>query len=126
MSIRILSWFFTVLRNAVIDSVRKTNSEEKKTESMKHFLSLNYNSEDESEICECFKELLPSMKPEYRDMIENLELGSETAEGASLRLNMNRNQLKVLRFRARQQLKKFMEESCRVCAKHGCLDCTCS
>ena len=61
MSIRILSWFFTVLRNAVIDSVRKTNSEEKKTESMKHFLSLNYNSEDESEICECFKELLPSI-----------------------------------------------------------------
>lgn len=123
---KLLSWFFTVLRNAVIDSSRKLRSDGNRVESLINSLSLNYNDEDESEICECFNELLPAMKPEYRDMIENLELGNETAEGASLRLKINRNQLKVLRFRARQQLRKFIEESCRICAKHGCLNCTCS
>lgn len=79
----------------------------------------------EEEICACFKELLSSMKPEYRDLIEKMDLGGESPESAAERLKTNKNNLKVQRHRARQQLRKYLEESCQACATHGCLDCTC-
>jgi len=40
-------------------------------------------------------------------------------------LGITPNNLKVRRHRARQQLRERLEEVCRTCAKHGCLDCSC-
>lgn len=41
-------------------------------------------------------------------------------------LGITRNNLKVRRYRARQQLRERLEETCQACAEQGCLDCTCS
>ena len=40
-------------------------------------------------------------------------------------LGITKSNLNVRIHRARQQLKQRLEENCRVCAKHGCLDCQC-
>lgn len=40
-------------------------------------------------------------------------------------LGRNANNLRVRHHRARQQLRERLEQTCRLCAKHGCLDCTC-
>ena len=42
------------------------------------------------------------------------------------RLDITRNNLKVRHHRARQQLRERLEETCRTCATHGCIDCTCA
>jgi DNA-directed RNA polymerase specialized sigma24 family protein len=59
------------------------------------------------------------------DLIAAVELGGETPEAAAERLGITRNNLKVRRHRARQQLRVRLEETRRTCARHGCLDCTC-
>jgi RNA polymerase sigma-70 factor (ECF subfamily) len=81
--------------------------------------------EDETTLCACFRELIPTLKPEYAELIEKMELADGDPAQVAEQLGINRNNLKVRCHRARQALRERLEETCRVCAKHGCLDCTC-
>ena len=81
--------------------------------------------EDDAELCACFERLVPTLKPEYADLIQAVELGHEAPEQMAGRLGITSNNLKVRRHRARQALRRKLEETCRACAEHGCLDCTC-
>ena len=40
-------------------------------------------------------------------------------------LGLPLNNLNVCLHRARQRLRAELTQSCKVCSKHGCLDCTC-
>ncbi|MBL8022578.1 MAG: RNA polymerase sigma factor [Leptospirales bacterium] len=122
----LLAWFHAVLRNAVIDTYRRNAADARKTQSATAMLGDILDPNDAAELCQCFLELLPALRPENRDLIEKMELGDEQPETAARRLGIKRETLKVRRFRARQELRQRLEESCRTCAKHGCLDCTCS
>lgn len=122
---RLLTWFYRVLRNAVIDHYRRRASDERRIQSVARELPESMSPDDENDLCECFRELLPALKPEYRDVLEALELGGEDPAAAASRLGIERNNLKVRRHRARQALKEQLENTCRACAEHGCLDCTC-
>lgn len=125
---RVLSWFYRILDNAVIDYYRRRSFEQR----------VFTPSDDENEtggvvepvdvavICACLRELLPTMKPEYAELIEKLELGNHEPEDVAQRLGITRNNLKVKRHRARQQLRERLEQTCRMCARHGCLDCSCT
>ncbi|HQT91639.1 MAG TPA: sigma factor-like helix-turn-helix DNA-binding protein, partial [Candidatus Kryptobacter bacterium] len=79
----------------------------------------------EEEICECVSELIPTLKPEYAEVVKALDIQSEDPEDVSKRLGISRNNLKVRSHRARQALRKRLEDTCRVCAEHHCLDCSC-
>lgn len=123
---RLLGWFYQVLRNAIIDQYRRNATDKRRVESAAAALPEHTPPvELENQLCECFVELLPALKPEDRDLIERLELGDETPQAAAARLGIDRNNLKVRRYRARQQLKQRLQQTCRACATHGCLDCTC-
>lgn len=51
--------------------------------------------------------------------------GDESPAAVAADLGITRNNLKVRRHRARKQLRARLEDLCRLCAHHGCLDCTC-
>ena len=65
------------------------------------------------------------IQAEYADLIQAVELGGESPDVMAGRLGITSNNLKVRRHRARQALRRKLEETCRTCADHGCLDCTC-
>jgi RNA polymerase sigma-70 factor (ECF subfamily) len=69
--------------------------------------------------------LLPAMNPQYADLIRRLDLNEEAPDTVAASLGITKNNLSVRIHRARQQLKQRLEDNCRVCAKHGCLDCQC-
>ena len=77
------------------------------------------------QLCECFRDILPTLKPEYSQLIEQLELADGDPEQVAAQLHISRNNLKVRRHRAREALRERLEETCRMCAEHACLDCTC-
>lgn len=123
---RLVPWFYQILNNAIIDTYRKQNTESRYMESYAHEAeALKPDSSDWNVVCECFRELLPSMKPEYAELIDQLELKEGDPDQVAEQLGINRNNLKVRHHRARQALKQRLEETCRTCAVHGCLDCTC-
>jgi RNA polymerase sigma-70 factor (ECF subfamily) len=122
---RLLPWFYRILNNAIIDTYRKRNVEARYLESYARETVLDGAEEDQSALCECFRELLPSLKPEYAVLIDRLELQPGDPVEVARQMNIRPNNLKVRRHRARQALKQRLEETCRTCAVHGCLDCTC-
>jgi RNA polymerase sigma-70 factor (ECF subfamily) len=66
--------------------------------------------------------LLDTITPQYARQID---LNEEAPDAVAASLGVSKNNLNVRVHRARQQLKRRLEQNCRVCAKHGCLDCHC-
>jgi RNA polymerase sigma-70 factor, ECF subfamily len=123
---RLVPWFYRVLQNAIVDAYRRRGVERARVTGIEGAEAAEAPPhEDEAVLCECFRELVPALKPEYADLIRALDLDGETPEAAAGRLGITPNNLKVRRHRARQALRARLEETCRVCAEHHCLDCTC-
>jgi RNA polymerase sigma-70 factor (ECF subfamily) len=68
--------------------------------------------------------LIPTLKPEYAEII-TLDLKEVDSGDIADQLGITKDNIKVRRHRAREQLKKRLEETCKICAKHGCFDCDC-
>jgi RNA polymerase sigma-70 factor (ECF subfamily) len=58
-------------------------------------------------------------------LIRQLDLGDASPESVASALGVTPNNLRVRHHRARQQLRERLEQTCRLCARHGCLDCHC-
>jgi RNA polymerase sigma factor (sigma-70 family) len=126
---RITAWFYRILRNAIVDAYRRRDVRDRRAaplDAPDTDLPDEPSEEDDRILCACFRDLLPTLNPGYAELIETVELGDEPPEAAAQRLGVTPNNLKVRRHRARQALRKRLEETCRLCAAHGCLDCTCS
>ncbi|CAN5385432.1 N/A [soil metagenome] len=120
------SWFYQIIRNRITDHYRRSGTKEKALNKLAVELEANNGEEFEKNVCGCFHDIIPTLKPDYAVLIKEMELGNEQPETVAGRLGITRNTLKVRRFRARQQLQKFLELTCGVCATQGCLDCTCT
>lgn len=124
---RLLPWFYTILNNAITDTYRRGGV------TSRLFTSLDLEKhdpaalepEEERMLCECFRLILPTLKADYANIINWLDLDGEEPSLVAQRLGLSPGNLKVRRHRARRALRKRLEESCRACAQHGCLDCTC-
>ena len=121
---RLVPWFYSILQHAIVDAYRRWGVEHKYVTDAEGE-GPAAEPEDEAVLCGCFRELIPTLKAEYAELIEALELGTESPEAAARRLGITPNNLKVRRHRARQALRKRLDETCRTCAEHVCLDCTC-
>ena len=122
---RLLPWFYRILNHAIIDTFRKRSVETRYLDNYAREMDLEAQPEHEAALCECFRALLPSLKPDYAELIDQLELQPNDPGQIARQLNIQPNNLKVRRHRARQALRQRLEETCRTCAVHGCLDCTC-
>ena len=124
---RLVPWFYRILRNAIIDAYRRRDVHQRHTTRLEDEFDLpdEPSESDERNLCECFRALIPTLKPEYAEVLDAVDLREESTEQVTTRLGITANNLKVRRHRARQALRERLEETCRVCSTHGCLDCTC-
>ena len=123
---RLVAWFYRVLQNAVVDVYRRRGADRGRLTGLEGVdLAAEPEETEEAVLCECFRDLVPALKPEYGELIRALDLEGEAPEAAAARLGITPNNLKVRRHRARQALRARLEETCRVCAEHHCLECTC-
>ena len=122
---KLLSWFYKIVRNRIIDHYRRSGTESNYLEKYAQETSFYDSEEEETTVCQCFRGLLDDLKPEYEILIKEMELGDELPEHVAERLGITRNNLKVRRYRARQQLHDKLEETCGKCAERGCTHCEC-
>ncbi len=123
-----VAWFYRLLRNAVVDHYRRKASNQRKLEGFALQLSEATESTDpeiEKVICECIHELIPVLKPEYSELISRVDLQGYDVSSAAEALGITPGNARVRLHRARVALRTEVERSCRTCASHGCLDCTC-
>jgi RNA polymerase sigma-70 factor (ECF subfamily) len=76
-------------------------------------------------VCDCLYKLLPTLKPEYADVIWRADILGEPRERIAVSLGTTLNNIAVRVHRGRQALRKRLEEMCLTCPVHGFLDCRC-
>jgi len=121
----VTAWFYRILRRSIIDLYRRRATSQTTLERLEHEVNSAPDPEEQRVICRCLETLIPTLKPDYAELIRRLDLGNESPEQVGGALGMTANNLRVRHHRARQQLRERLELTCRMCAKHGCLDCTC-
>lgn len=123
----VVAWFFTVLRNAVIDRYRRDAVRGRRLEAFAREVQRQAGEETdaEREICACVRRLANTLKPEYADVLEQVDVGGTSLKEYASREGLTANNAAVRAHRARQALKRRVIESCGLCAEHGCVDCTC-
>ena len=120
-----VAWFYRILRRSIIDVYRRTDARARAMERLAQELPEEPGAEDERLLCQCFKKLLPSIPPQYRELLSAVDLQGEDLGEVANRLGVTRNNLTVRLHRARKHLKDAMAETCQACSDEGCLDCTC-
>ena len=122
-------WLSRILATSIADHQRQAARRRKRETAMnpEQFDGLSTVSDPELEeaVCNCLYKLLPTLKPEHAEVIWRIDLMEETREAVAAHLDITLNALGVRLHRARQALKRRLEEMCLTCPVHGYLDCGC-
>lgn len=121
----VVAWYYRILRRTIIDLYRRNASRRRMLERAAVELPEQLQPEIERQACACMLKLIPALKPEYADILKAVDIERGELRSVAKRLGITPNNLNVRLHRARQQLKERLEQTCNVCAKHGCVDCTC-
>ncbi len=126
-----VSWFYRILRNAVIDYYRSHAADRRKVDGLLDELVASGEDkmpgldEVRPTLCACLAPLVSQLRPAYADLIRRMDLEGESPAAMAKALNVTSNNLTVRLHRARQALRATLEQTCGICTKHGCLNCTC-
>ena len=124
-----IAWFYRILRNVLTDLHRRRAAQRRGLERFAEESAIASELDDaelENTACACFRGLLPTLRPEYARVLELADLGGKPTDDVAEQLGISKNNLKVRLHRARRQLRERLEQTCKMCATHGCLDCTCN
>lgn len=122
-------WLSRILATTIVDHQRRAGKRRKREEIVDPVdleqLSIEPDDELEEAICNCLYKLLPTLKPEYAEVIWRIDLLEEPRDRVAASLGVSLNNITVRLHRDRQALKKRLEEMCMTCPVHGFLDCRC-
>ena len=119
----VVAWFYRILRNSITDLYRRRATETKMLE--KFADEPQFSEADHFEFCKCMAGVIDTLKPEYAAAIREVDLKDRPTAAVAGELQTTANNLTVRLHRARHQLRERLEQACRLCSKHGCLNCTC-
>jgi RNA polymerase sigma factor (sigma-70 family) len=123
---KLVAWFYRLLRNALVDRARSRAAEARALEA--HALELPEGEappELEAHLCECVKDLLPTLPADQAELLQRVDLGGATPAQVAAELGITANAASVRLHRARKALHARLVQTCGTCTEHGCLDCRC-
>jgi RNA polymerase sigma-70 factor (ECF subfamily) len=120
-----VAWFYRVLRNALADRHRRHDADQRARDELARRLDDGADVELEREACACVTELVPLLHPDYAELIRRVDLQGESIGEIAAATGATPGSARVRLHRARAALRREVERTCRTCAEHGCLDCTC-
>ncbi len=123
----VVPWFYRTLRNAAIDQFRRHGAASRAAEAFAREIDVHTAPEPEleAEICKCVNRLAGTLKPEYAEALQAIDVDGTSVKTFAEQHGLSASNAGVRVFRARQALKRRLVESCGTCAEHGCRNCTC-
>jgi RNA polymerase sigma-70 factor (ECF subfamily) len=122
----ILAWLYRLLSTVLADHVRREAIRRRQEAAYARQQALvQEGSELESTVCTCLYKLLPTLKPEYADILRRVDLLGEPRQKVAAALGLSVNNVTVRLHRARQGIKRALLLSCSTCPEHGFLRCAC-
>lgn len=120
-----VAWFYRILRNAVTDHQRRSSASARKLDEFSRELSEASEPEVEAAICHCVKGLAATLKPEYAEALQAVEVEGVPVKDFAESAGISKGNAAVRVFRAREALKLQVKRCCGSCADNQCRDCTC-
>ena len=122
-----VAWFYRMLRNAVIDQYRRNGARTRALEGLAREMegAVEPPPEIRDAICGCVARLATTLKPEYAQAIQRVEVDGVAVQDYASEAGITSNNAAVRVFRAREALRKQVKASCGTCAEHGCIECRC-
>lgn len=121
-----VAWFYRLLRNALVDYYRRRATEDRALAAATQELQ---EADDDVElretVCACVRELVETLKPEYRSALRRVELEGERVDAFAQEAGITAANASVRLHRARAALRRRLLETCGTCVIHGCRDCEC-
>ena len=123
----VVPWFYRTLRNAAIDQFRRRAAASRAVEAFAREVETRTTPEPEleAEICACVSRLAATLKPDYAEALQEIDVHGTPVKTFAERHGLSASNAGVRVFRAREALKKRLADSCGTCAEHGCRNCTC-
>lgn len=121
-------WMGRVLSNVIADHFRRRGRREKLERDYSVHTELTMSPEDEEVdgiICLCLYKLLPTLNQEYAQLIWRTDLVGEERLAIARDLRLSEGAFRVKLHRARQALKRRLEQTCEACPEHGFVNCGC-
>ena len=122
-------WLSQILASSIADYGRKVARQRQREVVMAptdlDSFQDGFDEELDEAICNCLYKLLPTLKPEYAEVIWRVDLQEQPREAVAKDLGITLNKLTVRLHRGRQALKTRLEQMCLTCPVHGFLDCDC-
>ncbi len=125
---KLRGWMGRVLKSVIADHYRAKGRRVRLAEAYKAdaaLLPAIENDEIDLVICACLYKLLPTLKDEYAAILWHTDLIGETRDAIAADLGLNENAFRVKLHRARQALRKRLEQTCETCPRHGFFKCGC-
>lgn len=121
------AWFYRVLRNAVVDHYRRRGSAGRALSAFAQEVGQQHEPalEMKAAVCACVQRLSATLKPEYAEALQRIEVEGMSVQGYAAERGIQANNAAVRVHRAREALRRSVLASCGACAEHGCLNCTC-
>jgi RNA polymerase sigma-70 factor (ECF subfamily) len=122
-----VAWFYRLLRRALVDGYRHRAAERRALAG--HAAERRLHAPDEAELhavaCQCVGALLPTLTGDQAGILRLVDLDGVPVGEAAARLGIRAGTAAVRLHRARRALRARVEQTCRTCAEHACLDCSC-
>jgi len=119
-------WLGSVLATTLIDHWRQRGATHRRLDEIDADGAMAVpDAEVDGAVCDCLYRVLPTMKPEYAEVIRRIDLLGETRGRLAGELGTTVNNLTVRLHRARRALRLRLEAMCRTCPEHGFFDCRC-
>ncbi|MGD0649437.1 MAG: sigma-70 family RNA polymerase sigma factor [Acidobacteriaceae bacterium] len=128
-----VAWFYSVLRNAVIDHYRHRTSEAAAMDRWVSELGLSGPNAEPSTadipartlVCGCIQHVLPNLRPSYAEILREVDLADASLADFARRHQLTAGNAAVRAHRARTALRRELARTCGACSVHACLDCVC-
>lgn len=122
-------WLGQVLASTIVDHQRRAVRRRRREVSMEQIdiesLAVEPDVETDGAVCACLYKLLPTLKPDYSEVIWRADILGEPRDRIAASLGTTLNNVTVRIHRGRRALKQRLEEMCLTCPVHGFLDCRC-
>lgn len=123
-----IAWFYRLLRNAITDHYRNEATTARILEQWAKESPVSQLPADpfHAEACQCIGTLLATLKSEYRNAIQSVDIEDQSLTSFADLSRISPNNAAVRVHRARKALLKLVEETCGTCADHLCENCDCT
>ncbi|MFZ5673212.1 MAG: RNA polymerase sigma factor [Pseudomonadota bacterium] len=120
-------WLGRILATTIIDHQRSLSRRRRREIHIDgvDIESLPADAELDAAVCSCLYRLLPTLRPEYADIVWRADILGEPRDRLAASLGTSLNNVTVRLHRGRRALRKRLEEMCQTCPVHGFLDCHC-